>query len=99
MDDDASRDTERESEDDALEDTRPDDIFDPGTDEEKLAEDNAPPAAPADDVPVSSPQDDPAGDDYVDPDEQYQEGRSNAVDDSNQIIGPDERPRPLEPEE
>jgi hypothetical protein len=94
MDDDV-----HESEDDALEDTRPDDIYDARRDEEVLDGDNDSPAAPASDVPGDTPLDDPAGDTDVDADELYQEGEREAIDDSDRAIGPDTEPRPLEPEE
>jgi len=84
--------------DDALEETRPNDLYDPLNDESRLAEDNSSPAAPADDVP-SLPLDDPATDTDEDADERYQEGEGEAADNSDREVGPDERPQPLEPED
>jgi hypothetical protein len=76
----------RQSADDALDPK--DGIFDPTRDEEKLAEDGDTPAAPTDDIHSAAPVDEPATDDGIDSDELYQEG-----------IGPDEEPKPLEPED
>lgn len=87
----------RRSADDALEPE--DDIFDPTRDEEKLAEDGRPPAAPADDVHSTAPLDDPATDDGVDSDELYQEGIGGATNADDEEIEPDEEPQPLEPED
>jgi hypothetical protein len=87
----------RQSADDALEPKN--DIFDPIRDEEKLAEDGNPPAAPADDIHAAAPIDDPATDDGMDSDELYQEGVSGATNADDEEIGPDEEPKPLEPED
>jgi hypothetical protein len=86
----------RQSADDALEPQ--DDIFSPTRDEEKLAEDNDPPAAPADDI-HDSPLDEPASDDGVDSDELYQEGLGGAMNADDEEIGPDEEPQALQPED
>lgn len=95
MDDD---DNVHESEDDALEDTRADDYFDPDTDEEKLDEDNNPPGAPASISGVAP--DDPALDDGLDEDEVYSEGIAAAADrDDFEEDSDDQPPQPLEPEE
>jgi hypothetical protein len=67
----------KQSADDALEPKN--DIFDPLRDEDKLAEDNDSPAAPADDIHYSSPVDEPETDDELDSDELYQEGRGGAT--------------------
>jgi hypothetical protein len=98
MDEDEIRDEEREAEDDALEDARYGGTFHPEEDEEKLPEDGDTPAAPADDIHSSAPLDDPSTDDGEDPDERYQYGDKEASDNSDQIIGPEEEPKPLEPE-
>lgn len=90
-------DNSRQSPDDALEPD--DDIFDPTRDEEKLPEDNDSPAAPADDIKSSAPLDVPATDTGIDSDELYQEGLKQASDANDQDVGPDVRPRPLEPED
>lgn len=94
MDDD---DETRESADDALEPR--DEIFDPERDEEMLAEDNDPPAAPADDIHSAGPIDEPSTDDQMDSDELYQEGVAGATNADDEAIGPDEAPKPLEPED
>ena len=87
----------RRSADDALEPK--DDIFDPIRDEEKLAEDGRPPAAPADDIRSTTPLDDPSTDDGIDSDELYQEGIGGATNADDEEIDPDEEPKPLEPED
>lgn len=87
----------RQSADDALEPK--DDIFDPVRDEEKLAEDGASPAAPADDTHSTASIDDPSTDDGVDSDELYQEGIGGATNADDEEIDPDEEPKPLEPED
>jgi hypothetical protein len=87
----------RQSADDALE--SPDDIFDPLRDEKKLAEDNSRPGAPADDIHSDAPVDQPSTDDQMDSDELYQEGVAGATNADDEEIGPDERPKPLEPED
>lgn len=66
------------------------DIFDPIHDEEKLAEDNDTPAAPADDIHSTVPIDQPSTDDQLDSDELYQEGVSGATNADDEEIGPDE---------
>jgi hypothetical protein len=93
----ADYDDYRQSADDALEPK--DDIFDPTRGEEKLAEDGRPPAAPADDTSSTAPLDDPATDDGIDSDELYQEGLGGATNADDNEIGPDEEPKPLEPED
>lgn len=87
----------RQSADDALEPK--DDIFNPAQDEQKLPEDGATPAAPADDIPAGAPVDDPSTDDGVDSDELYQEGVSGATNAEDEEVHPDEGPKPLEPQE
>jgi hypothetical protein len=86
-----------QSEDDALEPQ--DDIFNPAGNEEKLAEDNDPPAAPADDIRPAAPIDHPATDDQMDSDELYQEGVAGATNADDVAVGPDREPKPLEPED
>jgi hypothetical protein len=76
-----------------------DDIFDPIRDEEKLPEDNDPPAAPADDADNRVPVDDPETDDGIDSDELYQEGLAGATNAEDEEVDPDEEPKPLEPED
>ena len=78
----------RQSADDALEPK--DDIFDPGRDEPRLAEDNSSPASPADDTNSKSPIDEPATDDQLDSDELYQEGVRGATNADDEEVGPDE---------
>ena len=82
----------RQSADDALEPQN--NIFNPVRDEEKLAEDNDPPAAPADDIHSSAPIDEPATDDGIDSDELYQEGVVGATNAEDVEIGPAEEPKP-----
>jgi hypothetical protein len=84
----------RQSADDALEPQ--DDIFRPTRDEEKLDEDNDPPAAPADDTHSTAPLDEPASDDGVDSDELYQEGLGGATGADDEEIDQEEEPEPLE---
>jgi hypothetical protein len=87
----------KQSADDALEPQS--DVFNSALDEEILAEDNDSPAAPADDIHATVPIDDPSTDDQLDSDELYQEGVAGATNAEDEAIGPDENPRPLEPEE
>ena len=68
----------------------PDDIFDPIHDEDKLPEDGASPASPADDINSAAPIDEPSTDDGMDSDELYQEGVSGATNADDEEIGPDE---------
>jgi hypothetical protein len=82
----------RQSADDALEPRNG--IFNPLRDEEKLAEDNDSPAAPADDIHSAAPIDEPATDDGMDSDELYQEGVAGATNAEDEKIGPDEEPQP-----
>lgn len=95
-----SDDDVHQSEDDALEETRPDDMFHPAHDEDKLPEDNDPPAAPPRSSQTSTNPQEPASDDNLDVDEVYSEGLAAAEDkdkveeDSDNIP-----PKPLEPEE
>jgi hypothetical protein len=70
-----------ESADDALEETRPDDMFHPDTDEEKLDEDFDSPASPASTGGIAP--DDPVTDDGLDDDEVYSEGLAEAADRRN----------------
>jgi hypothetical protein len=93
MDDDDTQ----QSADDALEPK--DDIFNPVLDEDKLADDFDPPASSADDIHSHVPLDDPSTDDEMDSDELYQEGISGATNADDEEVGPDEEPKPLEPEE
>lgn len=67
-----------------------DDIFNPIRDEEKLAEDNDSPAAPASDIHSPSPIDEPASDSGVDPDELYQEGLKGATNADDEEIEPED---------
>jgi hypothetical protein len=86
-----------ESEDDALEETRPDDMFHPDSDEEKLADDFAAPAAPlsSDDNLQTSP----LTDDNPDEDEVYSEGLAAATGLDDAEEDSDDAPaEPLEPE-
>ena len=78
----------RQSADDALEPKN--DIFDPIHNEERLAEDGVPPAAPADDIYSTAPIDEPATDDGMDSDELYQEGVAGATNADDEEIGPEE---------
>jgi hypothetical protein len=95
MDDD---DSTQQSADDALE--SPDDIFNPNLDEEKLDEDYDSPAAPASDIPLAQPIDDPSTDDGIDSDELYQEGYGGATNTDEVGFDSDEDPAfPLEPED
>lgn len=101
VDDDDIRDATRESEDDALEeDTRPDDIFNPDLDEEKLAEDNDPPAASPNPKADARVQAHPVTDDNIDRDELYNEGLSESVGLHDMLLDSDDAPfEPLEPED
>ena len=90
-------DNSRLSPDDALEPD--DDIFDPTRDEEKLAEDNTSPAAPADDIKTVAPLDIPSTDSGVDSDELYQEGLKGATNADDEEIGPNIGPLSDEHEE
>ena len=92
MDDDNDN---RPSADDALE-PQDDGMYSPTRDEEILAGDNDPPAAPADDVHAAGPVDEPETDDQMDSDELYQEGVAGATNADDETIGPDEEPRPLD---
>ncbi len=95
MDDDYGDDQDtQQSADDALEPQN--DIFDPARNEERLEEDNDPPAGPADDTRSTAPLDDPATDDGVDSDELYQEGVGGATNADDEEIEPDEEPKPLD---
>lgn len=89
MDDD---DENKQSADDALESQN--DMNDLEHDEEIGS-----PAAPPTDIHSSAPLDDPSTDDGVDPDELYQEGIKGATNADDEEIEPDNRPRPLEPED
>jgi|SRR6185437_7844445 len=101
VDDDDTRDATRESEDDALEeDTRPDDIFSPDLDEEKLDEDNDPPAAPPNPKADARLQTHPITDDNIDRDELYNEGLSESTGLRDTLQDSDDAPfEPLEPED
>lgn len=79
-----------------------DDIYNPVTDQEKLDEDNDPPAAPAADstqgtqLPADHPEFDYGGDE--DSAEVYDEGRLGATDiDAHEEVAPGETVLPLEP--
>jgi len=85
----------QQSADDALEPQ--DDIYNPLKDQEILAEDNTPPAAPADDIYSHAPLDDPSTDDLLDSDEVYQEGVSGATNADDEQIGPDTELHPVRP--
>ena len=100
-DDDDTRDITRESEDDVLEeDTRPDDIYHPETDEERLPEDNDPPAAPPHQKADASIQTHPATDDSVDRDELYNAGLGESAGLRGTVEDSDNAPvEPLEPED
>jgi hypothetical protein len=87
----------RQSADDALESHNH--IFNPLHDEQKLAEDNDSPAAPADDIHSVSPIDEPATDSQLDSDELYQEGVAGATNADDEEFSPDDQPMPLEPED
>jgi len=90
----------RESEDDALEDTRPDDMFHPLHDEDKLPEDNDSPAAPAQNTHTSANPQDPQSDDNLDADEIYSEGLAAAEDkDKIEEDSDNTPPKPLKPED
>ncbi|MEI9914006.1 MAG: hypothetical protein WDN66_03400 [Candidatus Saccharibacteria bacterium] len=67
-----------------------DDIFDPTHDEQKLDEDGASPATPADDIRSDAPIDEPATDDGMDGDELYQEGVRGATNADDEEIDLDE---------
>jgi hypothetical protein len=101
MDDDDTRDATRETEDDALEeDTRPDDIFNPDRDEDKLPEDNDPPAASPNPKADAWIQTHPVTDDNVDRDELYNEGLSESVGLRDTYQDSDDSPpEPLDPED
>jgi hypothetical protein len=78
-----------QSADDALEPQ--DDIFNPNIDEERLAEDNDSPAAPAIHNQHHLPPDHPATDSGIDADELYSEGIGEATDiDEDEILPRDE---------
>ena len=97
MNDDNDLNDSQQSADDALEPQS--DIFNPVRDEDKLAEDNDPPAAPADDIHSTAPIDEPATDAGMDSDELYQEGVAGATNADDEAVGPAEEPKPLEPED
>jgi hypothetical protein len=93
-----NNDDTHQSADDALEPQ--DNIFNPHVNEEHLPEDNDSPAAPADDNgTLSVPVDDPRTDSGIDADELYSEGLDEATGAHDSEIGPDDQPRPLEPED
>lgn len=82
------------SADDALQ--TPGTLFRPGQDEPKLAEDNDPPAAPADDTDDNPiPDDHPETDSNIDAHELYDEGLTAASEINAAHEGPDDEPRPL----
>jgi hypothetical protein len=91
----------RQSEDDALEeDIRPDDMFKPDIDEEKLPEDNDPPATPAYSKLDEALFTHPLTDDPPDRDEVYNGGLRDATSLGDTIEDSDNAPaRPLEPED
>ncbi len=77
-----------------------DDIFSPTRDEEKLAEDNDPPAAPADDsTGTPLPEDHPEFDYDNDAHETYDEGKTGGTDADAQEETPEDLnpPKPLDP--
>jgi hypothetical protein len=89
-----------QSADDALEPA--DDIFNPLRDEEKLPQDGDSPAAPPSDITgagTNLPIDDPHTDTSVDQHEMYDEGLAGATETNSSQEGPDDSPRPLQPEE
>lgn len=90
----------RPSEDDALEQaTRPDDMFIPAIDEEKLPDDYDPPATPASSRYDATLKTHPITDDLFDRDELYHEGLGEATNYSDTLYDSDDTPaRPLEPE-
>jgi len=71
-------------------------LFDPTRDEEKLAEDGRPPAAPADDTSSTAPIDSPATDDSIDSDELYQEGYRGATNADDEEVRPERTIMPLD---
>ena len=90
----------RESEDDALEDTRPHDTFHPDRDEEQLPNDDKPPAAPDPTNRHHIPPSHPVTDTDIDRDELYGEGLGEATDVDNREEDSDDEPaKPLEPED
>jgi hypothetical protein len=91
---------EHETEDDALEDTRPDDFFDPVNDEEKLDGDYDPPAAPTVSNKHHIPPTHPITDDDIDTDELYSEGLGEAADIDDREEDSDDAPaQPFSPED
>lgn len=89
-----------QSADDALEPA--DDVFSPTEDEERLPQDDAPPAAPPDDIAgagTNLPADYPQTDTGMDTHEIYDEGVAAAAETNSELEGPDDSPRPLQPEE
>lgn len=76
---------------------KPDDYFNPYTDEVKLSEDGQPPFSPADDVPAPKlPSDYPTTDDGVEDAEAYDEGTAHASGFGEQEVGPDTQVKPVE---
>lgn len=89
-----------QSADDALEPA--DDIFNPNRDEEHLPQDGDSPAAPPTDVTgpgTNLPADYPQTDTGIDAHERYDEGLAGAAETNSSEEGPDDSPRPLQPEE
>jgi hypothetical protein len=76
-----------------------DDIFNPALDEDKLENDYDTPAAPAQDETGSLSPDSPLTDSRLDEDELYSEGLAEAAGLDDNEIGPDDSPKPLDPEE
>ena len=91
-----------QSADDALEDTRPDDMFHPTRDEEKLEGDEieGPPATPPVDMPNTRIPE-PLTDTDNQPEDIYDEGESEATNmaEREQDLDSANQPKPLEPEE
>lgn len=85
---------DQNSSDEALQ--TPGSLFRPNQDEPKLAEDNSPPAAPADDTAdPQAPIDYPQTDTNIDTHQAYDEGLTDASEINNAHEGPDNEPRPL----
>lgn len=90
--------TAHQSPDDALEpDSGQDGMFHPGTDEERLEEDNGTPAGPADDTSsMPIPPDHPSTDTHLDEHEVYDEGIADAAQDNREDENPTDDPQRLE---
>jgi hypothetical protein len=90
--------TDHPTPDDALEPV--DDIYNPTRDQDKLPEDNEPPAAPAPDSPADPqlPADHPEFDYDNDTHETYDEGKVGGTDVNAHEEQPGDQPRPLDPQ-